>query len=74
MKSTHQLFGPWLRKERITQGITLPDLATKAGISKGGLSKIERGADLQLSTMTKLLHALNCDHHVSPPVRSPLPL
>jgi transcriptional regulator with XRE-family HTH domain len=37
-------FGVWCRKNRTEQGLSLEDLATKAGISKQYLSVLERAA------------------------------
>jgi transcriptional regulator with XRE-family HTH domain len=37
-------FGVWTRKHRTEQGLSLEDLATKAGISKQYLSVLERAA------------------------------
>lgn len=70
----HAHFGPWIRQQRIDQHVTLPELATRSGISKGGVSRIEHGSDVQLSTVIKLCRALNCEIQIHPPIRSPLPL
>lgn len=73
-KSTHHLFGPWLRYQRHDQHLTLAELGKRAGVTKGAISRIENGRDVQLSTLTKLCHALNCSITIAPPVKSPLPL
>lgn len=63
MKATKQL-GAYIRATRKEQNVTLPALAEKAGISKGGLSKIENGnGDPCYSTMLKLSGALNIKVH-----------
>jgi transcriptional regulator with XRE-family HTH domain len=41
--TTHYAFGPKIRELREARGISLRRLAKRSGISKSGLSKIERG-------------------------------
>lgn len=53
-------FGRSLRRARIAAGMTLPELATKAHLSKGLLSDIENGkGNPCLDTLHKLGWALN---------------
>jgi len=47
-------YGQFIKLRRKQLGLTLPKLAELAGISKGGPSRIERGADFQISTLNKL--------------------
>ena len=48
-----------LRKARLDSGMTLPELATKAGISKGQLSQIETGkGHTTAQTAARLAEAL----------------
>ena len=50
-----------LRKVRKEKGISIITLAKKSGISKGALSKIERGeVEPRLSTLVLLSLALKC--------------
>lgn len=51
-------FGEHIRRQRKLCGLTLQELAEKAGISKGNLSKIENGGDPKLSTVKMLCNAL----------------
>ena len=54
-------FGSWVRAARKFHGISLPELAKRAGVSKGHLSKIENDPDasrgLSLEVASKLAHA-----------------
>lgn len=50
-------FGSALRNLRKIDDIGIGEAAARAGVSKGLLSRIERGADLQLSTLHKLASA-----------------
>lgn len=47
-------YGLFLKLTRKKLGLTLPEVASMAGISKGTLSKIEHGGDFQISTLNKL--------------------
>jgi len=48
-----------IKAVRLKRGMTLPELAEKAGIAKGNLSKIEsHGSNLSLDTLFKLADAL----------------
>lgn len=51
-------YGFLFRQRRKQLGLTLPAVAKAAGISKGGLSKIEHGADFQISTLNRICTAL----------------
>ncbi len=52
-------FGTAIKRARKKADLSLPDLAIKASISKGGLSRIERGlTDPQLTTIVKIADAL----------------
>lgn len=53
-------FGRYVYLLRKAQGYSGPELAAKAGIGKGHLSKIEnRGENVSLLTILKLARALN---------------
>lgn len=57
-----QSFGQDIRTWRERRGLTLPELAAKAGVSKGTLSKIENGkGDACLTTIDKLVRALEIE-------------
>lgn len=59
--------GKNIRAQRKDAGLTLPQLAEDSGVSKGNLSRIEHGGDLQLSTLYTLCRALGCrPAHVLP--------
>lgn len=47
--------GPTLRAQRLAQGLTLADVASLAGVSRGMLSKIENG---QVSSSLETLHQI----------------
>lgn len=51
-------YGFLFRQRRRQLGLTLPEVAAKARISKGLLSGIERGADFQVTTLNKICTAL----------------
>lgn len=53
-----EVVGEAIRQIRIARKMTLPELAIKAKVSKGALSKIENGGDLCLSTLIKVCRAL----------------
>lgn len=57
-RRTLTTIGKKLRAERKDAGLTLPQLAEDSGVSKGNLSRIEHGADFQISTLYKLCKAL----------------
>lgn len=52
--------GQKIRELRTAAGVTLPDLAEKAGVSKGFLSQLENDekANVSLDTLTKIAKAL----------------
>lgn len=51
--------GEQLRYAREKQGMTIPELAEKSGVSVGTISQVERDiGDAQLSTLQKLTKAL----------------
>lgn len=55
-------FGQNVKNARIYYGITLPDLAKKARISQGNLSKIENGlGNPTLTTINSLAKVLFCE-------------
>ena len=56
----YKKLGENIRKERLKQGLTIEDLAFKAGISPNYLGKIERAqTKLSLDTLIKISNALN---------------
>ena len=53
--------GDVVRKLRIAQGLTIPQLADEAGVNPKTISKVERGeANSQLDTLGHIAHALGC--------------
>lgn len=54
-RNLDQYVGPTLRAQRLAQGLTLADVATLAGVSRGMLSKIENG---QVSSSLETLHQI----------------
>lgn len=64
MKTKQPNLGANLRilRELREEGIRLA--ADRAGISRGLLSKIERGADMQLSTLNKILRSYDMELRV----------
>lgn len=57
MKLTQPDFGIAIRTLRELHDEGIQTVAARAGVSKGLLSRIERGADVQLSTLNKILNA-----------------
>jgi transcriptional regulator with XRE-family HTH domain len=54
-----QHLGKFIRNYRLERGLTLADVASRAGISRGMLSKIENGqTSASLNTLTKVARAL----------------
>jgi len=62
--------GPFLKRTREYRGLTLPELAERSGVSKGNLSRIERGGDVQASTLKKLCDVLELRIQLSRESRS----
>ncbi|MEJ2363055.1 MAG: XRE family transcriptional regulator [Gammaproteobacteria bacterium] len=54
-RNLDKFIGPTLRAQRLAQGLTLADVATLAGVSRGMLSKIENG---QISSSLETLHQI----------------
>lgn len=54
-RNLDQYIGPTLRAQRLAQGLTLADVATLAGVSRGMLSKIENS---QISSSLDTLHQI----------------
>jgi transcriptional regulator with XRE-family HTH domain len=48
-----------LKQERINQGITQEEMASKTGLSRLAISKMERGEGLRLTSFLLYLKALN---------------
>lgn len=51
--------GNFIKRRRIEQGITQNDFAAKAAISRSTLSLIERGENIALSNLIKILRMLD---------------
>ena len=49
-----------LRAARLHAGMTTGGLAKRAGMTRQGLDKIERGGDVTLGTVVLLANALGC--------------
>lgn len=58
---THnQILGAHIRQSRVVRAIRFNDLATASGLSRGALSKLERGlGNPTVNTLVKLSRALN---------------
>jgi transcriptional regulator with XRE-family HTH domain len=50
--------GRRLKRTRLSQNVTQRDLATRAGVSLRTVSAAERGEDVRLSTLLRMLRAL----------------
>lgn len=50
-----------LKNLREHLGFTQVEVAAKMGIPQASVSRIERQTDLLVSTLTKYLHAMDCD-------------
>lgn len=70
--------GGRLRRLRLQQNIRQADLARRAGVSTRTVSNLESGADVQLSTVIRLLRALGrldgLEAFIPPPGISPMEL
>lgn len=54
---------PWpvlLRRLRLMRGLTQRQLAEKTGLVQSHVAKAESGADVRLSTIARLIDALDC--------------
>ena len=58
-----------LKKRRLDLGLTQAELAARAGIEQSQVSKIERNLDVRLSTLMRLLTALDLDLLLAPRIR-----
>ncbi len=71
-----QHIGAFIRARRIAQNLTQDELAHKAAISRSTLSLIERGENVSLMTLLKILRILNAlyvlEHFRVLPQPSPL--
>lgn len=56
---SHPQYGRFIKHVRQQYGLTLPELAEKAGISQGNLSKIENGGNFTISTLISIASALD---------------
>ncbi len=52
------LLGEALKKARLEQALTQEQLGEKIGVKKAQISKLERGCNLTLSTITRVFKAL----------------
>lgn len=64
-------FARELRAARRYEGLTTQDLAARAGMTRQGLEKIERGGNVTLGTIALLADALGCQVSDFFPHRSP---
>ena len=64
-------FAKELRAARIHAGLSKGQLATRAGMTRQGLIKIERGGNVTLGTIVLLANALGCQIADLFPRRSP---
>jgi transcriptional regulator with XRE-family HTH domain len=53
-----QLLGMGIRAQRIARELTQHDLASKAGLSKQAVAKLERAEGSTVETLVRVLHAL----------------
>ena len=60
MKNLNKKIGQRIKELRKKQGITMEKLAYESGISKGGLSELERGMkEPRISTLVKIVENLD---------------
>jgi transcriptional regulator with XRE-family HTH domain len=52
---------PGLRRQRILAALTQGELATRAGIQRGTVNRLEQGGEAEISTIRKLANALGCE-------------
>jgi HTH-type transcriptional regulator / antitoxin HipB len=58
-----------LKRRRVALGLSQAGVASRAGIEQSQVSKLERGLDVRLSTLMKLLTALDLDLDIVPRAR-----
>jgi transcriptional regulator with XRE-family HTH domain len=58
-----------LKQRRLDLGLTQSDLAARAGVEQSQVSKIERSLDVRLTTLMRLLTALDLDLLLAPRTR-----
>lgn len=59
--------GGLIRTIRMQLGMSQHALAKRAGVPQSTVSRIEQGkSDMNLSTLTKILHAISCDLVIAP--------
>lgn len=58
-----------LKRRRVALGLSQADVASRAGIEQSQVSKLERGLDVRLSTLMKILTALDLDLDIVPRAR-----
>jgi transcriptional regulator with XRE-family HTH domain len=59
----------YLKQRRLELGLTQAELASRAGIEQSQISKLERNLDVRLSTLMKVLTALDLDLELVPRAR-----
>ena len=82
MSNPPEPFPERLKRRRAELGLSQAQLASRAGIEQSQVSKLERGLDVRLSTLMKILTALDLELDPVPRTRSgqvtmqstPLPL
>ncbi len=62
-----------LKQRRLDLGLTQAELASRAGIEQSQVSKLERNLDVRLSTLAKILTALDLDLAFVPRARPGAP-
>lgn len=66
-KANDLRIGYFVHQLREEQGLTQTELADKIGITQQQISKIEWGDEIQLSTLSKVLAALNTELYAHTP-------
>lgn len=61
------LIGEAIKEARRNRQLTQEQLGNLIGVKKGQISKIENGRNLTLSTISRVLHALGLQAHLSIP-------
>jgi transcriptional regulator with XRE-family HTH domain len=64
-----QLLPASLRARRLELGLSQAEVAKRAGIEQSQVSKLERGLDVRLSTLVRVLTALDLDMELAPRTR-----
>jgi len=61
-----QGIGSLIKSIRVQLGMSQTAVAKRAGVPQSTVSRLEKGRDINLTTLNKILHAISCDLIIAP--------